>query len=162
MNKLLFLASLIKISVRAINADINQQLNKRLNRTEFMPFAPAILEEFTMEYYPDWKPEHITARFMTITYKIATKYKAQVPAIVHLDDTSRPQVVRKKDNLMFHDIISNYYDLAKIPLIINTSFNLHEEPIICSPEDAIRAFKQGAVDVLIMNNFYALLEQNEQ
>ena len=75
------------------------------------------------------------------------------PAAVHVDGTARPQLVKKEINPSFYKIIQEYKKIAKIPTLINTSFNMHEEPIVCSPFDAIRSFQQGNLDYLAIGNF---------
>jgi carbamoyltransferase len=74
---------------------------------------------------------------------------------VHLDGTARPQLVRHEDNPSFYRIIKEYERLTGIPSIINTSFNMHEEPIVCTPADAVRAFKLGHLDYLAIGNYIA-------
>jgi len=132
---------------------INDWLNKRLNRTEFMPFAPVVLEQFAKDYFPAWKPEHVAARFMTITYDASEKAKQEIPAAIHVDGTARPQVLRKQDNPDFYAILQAYHEKTGIPALINTSFNMHEEPIVCSANDAVRAFLQGNLDALALGPF---------
>ena len=75
------------------------------------------------------------------------------PAAVHIDNTARPQIVDKLSNLRIHNILEEYYKITKIPTLINTSFNMHEEPIVCSPSDALRAFIDSQIDYLVINNF---------
>lgn len=134
--------------------DINDKLNYRLKRTEFMPFAPAIMEEYANDYLLNWTPAQLAARFMTMAYDATSLCNENAPAIVHVDGTTRPQVVRKIDNPRFHSIIDNFYNITGVPLVINTSFNLHEEPIVCHPSDAIKAFNNNAFDVLVLNNYW--------
>ena len=74
------------------------------------------------------------------------------PATVHIDNTARPQVIRYNDNPDYYELIKRYYKISSRPALINTSFNHHEEPIVCTPEDAIRSFKKGNVDILFMEN----------
>lgn len=135
-----------------VDKGINDWLNQRLKRTEFMPFAPSILEEDAAEFLAGWKPSQAAARFMTMTYDVL-ELGRRTPAVVHVDNTARPQVVRRQDNPSFHRIISEYKKLSGLPLLINTSFNVHEEPIVCTPEDAIRSFLAGSVDVLAIEDF---------
>jgi carbamoyltransferase len=85
--------------------------------------------------------------------------KKKSSAAVHVDGTARPQLVNKKDNPILYKIIKNYYQITGIPNLINTSFNMHEEPIICSPEDAIKAFKDSKIDYLFIDKYIVL--QNE-
>ncbi len=133
--------------------DINDWLNKKFQRTEFMPFAPVILEEHCHDYFPDWKPEHKAARFMTLTYNATDLAKKNIPAAVHVDQTARPQVILREDNADYHDILHEYHALSGIASVINTSFNMHEEPIVCSASDAIRAFLDARLDALILGPF---------
>jgi len=138
------------------DATINQWLNEKLQRTEFMPFAPIIMAEHAHDYFPDWKPEHIAARFMTITYDASDLAKQSIPAAIHVDGTARPQVLRQQDNPEVHALLTAYYDLTGVPALINTSFNMHEEPIVCSAADAVRAFQLGHLDALICADWLAV------
>lgn len=131
---------------------INQWLNERLNRTEFMPFAPIIMEEYAADYFPGWRAEHVAARFMTITYDASDLAKEKIPAAIHIDGTARPQVLRKQDNPEVYRILEAYHRRTGIPALINTSFNMHEEPIVCSAPDAVRAFQLGNLDALVCGN----------
>ncbi len=141
------------ILAEATDKTINDWLNDRLKRTEFMPFAPSIIEEYAGEFYTGWQQDHVAARFMTITYDVPEEKGRLVPAVTHVDATARPQVVRKQDNPSYHRIIEAYKELTGLPVIINTSFNMHEEPIVCTPADAIRSFLHGSVDVLAMERY---------
>ena len=89
------------------------------------------------------------------------KNEKEAPACVHLDDTARPQVIRREDNPYYYDLINAYYKLSGIPTLINTSFNMHEEPIVASPEDAIRAFLDSGIDYLVMENYLCGIEDNK-
>jgi carbamoyltransferase len=75
------------------------------------------------------------------------------PAAVHVDGPARPQLIRREINPGYHDVLTEYEKLSGIPTLINTSFNMHEEPIVCSPDDAIRAFLDGRLDVLALGPF---------
>jgi carbamoyltransferase len=141
------------ILASASDKQINDDLNKRLHRTEFMPFAPSMLAEHAHEYLLDYKPEHAASEYMTITYNIAENLKARIPAVVHVDGTARPQVVHSGKEPHYHRIINEYYKLSGVPLIINTSYNIHEEPIVCTPQDAIRTYKANSVDILVMEDY---------
>lgn len=132
---------------------INNWLNKKFARTEFMPFAPVILQEHAKEYFPAWKENHITARFMTLTYHVSDIAKKNIPAAVHIDNTARPQVLRREDNPDYYDIIKEYYAITGVPSVINTSFNMHEEPIVRTADEAIRAFQAADLDALILGPF---------
>ena len=132
---------------------VNQWLNQRLGRTEFMPFAPATLYERRHECYKDVKGAEHAAQFMTLTFDCTTAMRNDSPAAVHVDGTARPQLVTAEGNPSFHRVLTEYERLTGIPSVINTSFNMHEEPIVCTPEDAVRAFLQGHLDYLAIGDF---------
>lgn len=135
------------------DVSVNDWLNKRLKRTEFMPFAPSTLVDGASDCYINYPPASLPCKYMTITVDCTETMKETQPAAVHIDGTARPQVVDKQTNEIYYNIIKNFYELTKIPSIINTSFNQHEEPIVCSPVDAILSFKQGSCDILVLNNY---------
>lgn len=134
---------------------VNDWLNERLGRTEFMPFAPAVLESEAADLFVDYDDSATVraSRFMTVTYVVIDEWHDRLQAVVHVDGTARPQVVRRIDNPGYHDIVAAYHRVSGIPAVINTSFNMHEEPIVESPGDAIRAFKAGQLDHLALGPF---------
>jgi carbamoyltransferase len=132
---------------------VNQWLNQRLGRTEFMPFAPATLFEKRHDCYRNIDGGEYAAQFMTLTFDCTDEMKRTSPAAVHVDGTARPQLVTETSNPSFHKVLTEYYKLSGIPSVINTSFNMHEEPIVCTPDDAIRAFLQGNLDYLAIGDF---------
>lgn len=138
---------------------VNQWLNKQLNRTEFMPFAPAIMYEHAAEYFENVQGAEHPAEFMTITFAATKKAQNDIPAAIHVDNTARPQLVHAERNPRFYSILKAYYEITGVPVTINTSFNMHEEPIVASPHDAIRSFQQGNLDVLVLGNWIVLAGQ---
>lgn len=132
---------------------VNQWLNQRLGRTEFMPFAPATLHDHRDANYLNMAGADYAAQFMTLTFDCTASMKRDCPAAVHVDGTARPQLVTEKGSPGFHRILTEYYRLTGVPSVINTSFNMHEEPIVCTPDDAIRAFVQGNLDYLAIGDF---------
>ncbi|MBN2381666.1 carbamoyltransferase [bacterium] len=132
---------------------VNDWLNKRLNRTEFMPFAPVTLYEYADQCYEQLEGAWNAARFMTITFPCTPWMKRTSPAVVHVDGTARPQILRECDNPGYYRMLDHYRRLTGIPSLINTSFNMHEEPIVCTPDDAIRAFVQSQLDYLALGPF---------
>ncbi len=93
---------------------------------------------------------------MTITYDASDLAQRSIPAAIHVDNTARPQVIRREDNAAYYDIIKEYYQLTGVASVINTSFNMHEEPIVRTAEEAILAFQQAQLDALILDNFLIL------
>jgi len=141
------------ILYHAREPEVNQWLNTRLGRTEFMPFAPVTLFEAREKCYHNIKGAEHAAEFMTITFDCTDFMRESCPAAVHVDGTARPQLIRREVNPGYYDILTEYEKLSGIPSLINTSFNMHEEPIVNSPEDAVRAFLQGALDYLAIGPF---------
>lgn len=132
---------------------VNLWLNHQLSRTEFMPFAPATLFEQRDKCYKNTKGGEYTAEFMTLTVDCTEFMVKSCPAAVHVDGTARPQLVRAEANLSYYNIINEYFKITGIPSVINTSFNMHEEPIVCTPQDALNAFKRGNLDYLAIGPF---------
>ena len=85
---------------------------------------------------------------MTITFDCTEEMKTMSPAAVHVDGTARPQILDEGFNPTYHAIVRRYYERTGIPSVINTSFNMHEEPIVCSPDHAIRAYLDARVGAL--------------
>ena len=141
------------ILYHAREPEVNQWLNQRLGRTEFMPFAPVTLYEQRERCYLGLSGAEHAAQFMTITFDCTDWMKANCPAAVHVDGTARPQLLKRETNPDYYDILAEYEQLSGIPCLINTSVNMHEEPIVCTPADAIRAFLLGRIDALIMGPY---------
>ena len=143
------------ILYQSTDPSVHYWLNASLNRTEFMPFAPVLMQEYAKKCFVDIEGAENTARFMTITFNCTDWMAENCPGVVHIDKTARPQLVSQKDNPSMHAILTHYHELTGLPCLINTSFNMHEEPIVCSPYDAIRAFKLGHIDYLAIGNWIA-------
>lgn len=148
------------ILYRTQDRTVNDWLNKILKRTEFMPFAPVTLAEEAHRCYTRLDPGRRTAYFMTMTFDCTTEMKEWSPAAVHVDGTARPQLIDEATNPAYYGIVKRYYERTGVPSIINTSYNMHEEPIVCSPEDAIRAYTTGKVGVLSMGPFLVKLHDS--
>jgi carbamoyltransferase len=141
------------ILYQTTDPSVNDWLNQRLQRTEFMPFGPATLDRYADECYGGLQGAEDTARFMTITLNCTDKMKSQSPGVVHRDGTARPQIVDHETSPDFFRILTAYHRQTGIPSLINTSLNIHEEPIVCTPQDALRAFDQGNLDYLAINDW---------
>jgi carbamoyltransferase len=133
--------------------DLVSVVNKRLRRTEFMPFAPIVLEEKFNEYFIKSDKQSITPfQFMTMTCNVRNDYWDKIPAVTHRDGTARPQSINKDSNGIIHDVISDFGKITGIYLLVNTSLNIHEEPINYSLNDSIKALKSDAFDILYFDN----------
>ncbi len=141
------------IMYSAHDRSVNDWLNAQLDRTEFMPFAPVTLAEHAHECYRDAEGGELAWQYMTITFEVTGPVKARSPGIVHLDGTARPQVIHEEFNPGYHAIVRRYHDLTGIPTVVNTSFNMHGEPIVCTPSDALRAFDKSRLHRMVMGRF---------
>jgi carbamoyltransferase len=128
---------------------INDDLNKRLDRSEFMPFAPYVLGEDAERVFEITDTNRYAARFMTITCAVRPEWRDRIPAVVHVDGTARPQIVREDRNPLFAGILRRFRDTTGLPVLINTSFNVHEEPIVNRPEECLRALLDDRVDFVV-------------
>ncbi|MDX3638412.1 carbamoyltransferase [Streptomyces sp. MB09-02B] len=144
---------------RTDDVAINDWLNARLNRTEFMPFAPITAEELAADCYVGWSSEHVSARFMTITYECREQFSKACPAVVHVDGTARPQIVRKQDDPFLHRVLLSWHERTGQAALVNTSFNKHEEPIVGSHRDALEALRSGAIDVLVVDDTFVIRDE---
>jgi carbamoyltransferase len=131
---------------------VNDWLNLNLRRTEFMPFAPAILAEARERCFENGQGAWHSAEFMTLTFHATPWMSRHMPGVVHLDGTARPQVVRRETNPSYYRIIEEFERRTGLPGIINTSFNMHEEPIVCTADDCVRAFLLGNLDYLALGS----------
>ena len=141
------------IMYQTTDPSVNDWLNQRLDRTEFMPFAPATLIDYARDCYLNLDGAENSARFMTVTFNCTDAMQKMSPSVVHVDGTARPQLVDSDTAPDFYQILQEYYQITGIPSLINTSFNMHEEPIVCTPEDAIRSFQRGNIDYLAIGNW---------
>lgn len=132
-----------------VDHGINDELNQRLSRTEFMPFAPVVAEADVDAVFDLPAVSARAARFMTITCAVRPEWRDRIPAVVHVDGTARPQVIRRADNPLYYDILAAYKQATGIPVLINTSFNAHEEPIINSPAECAEALVDDRVDYVV-------------
>ena len=118
-----------------------------------MPFAPVTLEEHADQCYENLEGARYASKFMTVTFDCTAWMKERCPAVVHVDGTARPQLINRETNPSYYRIVDEYRKITGLPSVINTSFNMHEEPIVCSPRDAIRGFLDGGLDYLAIGNF---------
>ena len=118
-------------------------------REEWRPFCPSMLESSADRYLE----HHTYAPFMVISFPATDELGQDAPAIVHVDGTSRVQLVREDQNPLFHRLISAFAAKSGVPVVLNTSFNVRGEPIVCSPLDAIRTFSASGMDSLAIGSF---------
>ena len=141
------------ILYHAGDTTVNEWLNVALKRNEFMPFAPASLMDRADGCFGKLPSAKYAAEFMTVCFDCSQEFKERCPAVVHVDGTARPQLIREQGNPSFFRILTEYERLTGIPTVINTSFNIHEEPIVCTPQDAVRAFSTAELDYLALGSY---------
>ena len=128
--------------------EMKEILNRRIkHRESFRPFAPSILAEATGEYFAKSHP----SPFMTLAYPVRPEKREKIPAPTHVDGTGRLQTVTREANSRYHALISAFRDLTGVPVVLNTSFN-DNEPIVCSPEQAIDCFERTQMDALALGD----------
>ncbi|HEY8164051.1 MAG TPA: carbamoyltransferase C-terminal domain-containing protein, partial [Gemmatimonadaceae bacterium] len=139
---------------RSILADprsvaIRDRVNAIKGREKWRPLAPSVLAERSDDYFAA-RP---TNDFMLFAVPATQRCKAEAPAIVHVDGSARPQLVRRETNATFHALISAFDRLTGVPIVLNTSFNRAGEPIVCTPSDAVRSFASSGLDALVIGPF---------
>ncbi len=135
--------------------DMKDVLNARIKHREwFRPFAPSIMADYQHEYFEHDHP----SPFMLHVYKIRPEKRKDLCAVNHVDDTGRLQSVTPEENPLYYDLISAFHRKTGIPVILNTSFN-ENEPIVCTPEEAIDCFQRTRMDVLAIGSFVVTKSQ---
>jgi len=131
-------------------AEMKDVLNARIKRREpFRPFAPSILLEKTGEYFEKDYPDP----FMIKVYPVRPEKRSVIPAVTHVDGSGRLQTVRKEDNPLYWQLIKEFENLTGVPVVLNTSFN-ENEPIVCTPQEALDCFLRTKMDVLVLGNYF--------
>ncbi|HNQ17110.1 MAG TPA: carbamoyltransferase [Candidatus Woesebacteria bacterium] len=142
------------ILASAATTKMRDIINEKVKHREmFRPFAPVILEEHIEDYFVADKNLPISARYMLMVYPFKPKGEKDVPAVVHVDGSGRLQTLVRSDNPLYYELIEKYYQLTGVPIIINTSFNVRGEPIVCSPEDAVNCFLKTDIDYLVIDQY---------
>ena len=130
-------------------SDMKSILNSKIKRREsFRPFAPSILREFVVDWF-DYVDE---VPFMMKVYPIKPSKRSSIPAVTHVDGSGRLQTVYKETNARYHALISEFYSITGVPILLNTSFN-ENEPIVCTPKEALDCFLRTNMDILVLNDY---------
>jgi len=131
--------------------DTKQRLNDKVKHREpFRPFAPSCLADHAGEYFAS----EYQSPVMLLVFDVFEHQRERVPAITHEDGTARVQTVSATDNPLYYRLISRFHEITGVPMLTNTSFNDNEEPIVCTPEDAIRCFLKTDLDALAVGPFW--------
>jgi carbamoyltransferase len=130
-------------------AEMKDILNDRIKKREpFRPFAPSVLEERVGDYFEQTHP----APTMLMVYQVKAERRSEIPAVTHVDGSGRLQTVSRAVNERYYQLISDFERLTGVPVVLNTSFN-ENEPIVCTPKEAIDCFMKTKMDVLYLGNF---------
>lgn len=132
--------------------DTNDWLNKKLGRTEFMPFAPVCRECDADDLFRNLDGGRDSAKFMTMTFDCTDEFIENYPAACHIDNTARPQIVHREDDPFMWQILTEYRDKTCLKALINTSFNLHNNPIIESELVGFESWLTSGTDILVIGN----------
>jgi carbamoyltransferase len=125
-----------------------------------MPFAPVTLAEHASECYRNYDPDNcLAAKHMTISLDCTTEMEERSPGVVHVDGTSRPQIIDESTHPLYYSILEKYYNKTGIPSLINTSFNMHGEPMVCTPAQSVKSFLQSETDGLVMGETRTVIEK---
>ncbi|MEE2998511.1 MAG: carbamoyltransferase N-terminal domain-containing protein [Pseudomonadota bacterium] len=136
--------------------DMQEKVNVKIKfREPFRPFAPSILAEYASEYFDvcDDGNSSSPENFMISVSKVHDSKRLTIPAVIHVDGSARVHLVRREVNLLYYQLIKNFYERTGVPLLLNTSFNGRGEPIVNSPTDALNNFLWNELDCLVMGKF---------
>jgi carbamoyltransferase len=130
-------------------ADMKDILNARIKQREsFRPFAPSVLEEATDQYFDQSYPDP----FMLKVYNVLPEKRADIPAVTHVDGSGRLQTVHRDGSPLYWELINAFRERTGVPVVLNTSFN-EQEPIVCTPEEALSCFLRTNMDALAIGNY---------
>jgi carbamoyltransferase len=137
------------ILANPLKEEMRNKVNAVKGRETWRPFAPSILDENKDEFLLKAKE----SPFMNLAFEVSHQIKANIPAVVHVDNTTRPHLVKKKTNSKYFKLISEFAKKSSLPVILNTSFNAHSEPIVHSPQEALNTFYSTDMEYLALGDF---------
>ena len=134
------------------NPGMKDLINAKVKfREAFRPFAPAVLKECAHEYFE--MPPGMDAPFMLLVPNVRKDKRSVIPAVTHQDGTGRVQTVTEDTNPLYYRVIRRFAELTGVPVVINTSFNVRGEPIVCTPQDAYNTFVNTGIDTLVIGKY---------
>ena len=157
------------------NENVQKDLNLKIKfRESFRPFAPSVLKEYCKEWFEDMddspfmlfvtkvkENKLFKSKNFSLSLSDINNKRSQIPAVTHVDFTARVQTVDDKSNKIFYDLLKTFNKKTGCPILVNTSFNVRGEPIVCSPEDAYKCFMGTNLDLLVCENVVALKEDQD-
>ena len=143
------------------NPEAKELLNAKVkHRERFRPFAPVVCEEDCLEYFDCDRPIPEPTDFMLMVYPVRKKWREKIASVVHVDGSGRLQTIRKDQNFLYYEVLKEFSKLSGVPILINTSFNIRGEPIVCTPYDAYKCMMGTEIDYLVMDKFLIARKDN--
>jgi carbamoyltransferase len=136
-----------------LNAEMQQRLNELKDREDFRPVAPVVPEDDLGAWFEPAHANRGSAPFMLFIYDVKPGQAARIPAVCHADRTARVQTVRRDTNPPYYDLLKAFGARTGVPVLVNTSFNVRGEPVVCTPRDALTAFFSTPLDALVIGSF---------
>jgi carbamoyltransferase len=147
----------------ATNPKMQEILNLKVkHREKFRPFAPVVCEDDALNYFECDNPVPMPTDYMLMVYPIKSQYHSLIPAVTHVDGSGRLQTIRREQNYLYYDLIKEFGKLSGIPILVNTSFNIRGEPIVCTPLDAYKCMMGTGIDYLVMSRFLIKRDDNPE
>ncbi len=145
------------------NPKARELLNSKVkHREKFRPFAPVVCKDDALKYFDCDKPVPEPTDFMLMVYPIRKEWRKKIPSVTHVDGSGRLQTIKREQNPLYYGLIKEFSKLSGIPILINTSFNIMGEPIVCTPYDAYKCMMGTGMDYLIMDRFLIKRRDNYQ
>jgi carbamoyltransferase len=132
-----------------INASMQDRLNDIKDREDFRPVAPVVLEEEASDWFVDAR----VSPFMLFVFDVKADKAGRIPAVRHVDGTARVQTINRAQHPLYYDLLKAFKRRTGVPVLVNTSFNVRSEPIVCTPRDAVSAFYASPLDALVIGSF---------
>jgi carbamoyltransferase len=132
-----------------LNASMQDRLNDIKDREDFRPVAPVVLEEEASEWFVDAR----VSPFMLFVFDVKPEKAGRIPAVRHVDGTARVQTINRGQHPLYYDLLKAFQRRTGVPVLVNTSFNVRGEPIVCTPRDAVSAFYASPLDALVIGSF---------
>jgi len=143
------------------NPNAQELLNTKVkHREKFRPFAPVVCHDDASKYFECDSPIPDPSDFMLMVYPVRKQWRNEIPSVTHVDGSGRLQTIKREQNQLYYDLIKEFAKLSGLPILINTSFNIRGEPIVCTPHDAYRCMMGTGIDYLVMGRFLIKREDN--
>lgn len=145
------------------NPQAKELLNEKVkHREKFRPFAPVVCEDDALTYFDCDDPVPEPTDYMLMVYPVFKKWHHNIPSVTHVDGSGRLQTIRRDQNPLYYDVLKEFGKITGIPILINTSFNIRGEPIVCTPFDAYKCMMGTGIDYLVIGKYMVRREDNPQ